>query len=611
MAKKQSQPLVGDLKSLIDALSDPLWIVDGNGHLLWSNAAADGRKPNGKQVALEWRGGKASLIQSPNHDLTRRLEELEEREAHAQARSRRAEEREQWAEERVARAEERRNWAEERLAEEKNAREQDRKALEEQLAAARQEQKPAAPSVDHLKPLQDKLQRAEEQSRRIGQQLDETKERLKQAQQQLQEQEPLTRLAYFDERTQMPNRNHARRTLDKLLKTRTPVVLFSLDVDQFQRVRDRYGPAVGNELMRLLTRRLSEFVRSDDLLASSGLDCFFIVMPRPDATEIGLRESAGMQAERLLAEVNRPFTVHGQRVQVRASLGISNCPGDATTRDELLANAEAARLYAKEQGGGTYRVYDGEVKRRQERRSISEGQLRQAVTAREFTVHYQPIVDLKTARTAGAEALIRWQHRLDGMLLPAQFLDTADALGLLIPVGHLVIEDIITRLQQFPLPKSFFYSLNLSHRQFLDTALPDMLRPIPSDRLVIEMGSQADEDVDQAVRNLKPGTRVALDRFGAEPFTFDRLNGVQFVKLDRKLLRGVPEDKKATAVFLSALRLVQSLGLIPIAVGIENRVQVHFLRKHHCALGQGNFFSAPVDPSGLPPVLKEKQTWKF
>lgn len=640
MAKKQSQPLAGDLKSLIDALSDPLWIVDADGQTLWTNTAADGRAPNGRQIPLSWRGLEARLVQAPAQEMSRRLEELEEREAHAQARVRRAQEREQWAEERVARAEERRGWAEEQLArrpaddqlrrteerlaeqlektrwtEERLARAEDQLASSEaQSEKLRQTEERLARAEEQLAQKSGdaaRLQRAEEQARRIAQQLDETKERLKQVQKQVADQELLARLAYFDERTQLPNRNQARRQLEQLFKSRTSVALFSLDLDQFQRVRDRYGPSTGTELMKLLIRRLGEFVRTEDLLACSGLDSFLIVMPRPDDTEVGLRQSSGIQAERLLTEIARPFTVHGQRVQVKASLGISHFPGDAASADELMANAEAARGYAKEQGGGTFRVYDGEIKRSQERRAVTEEQLRQAVSAREFTVHYQPIVDLKTARTAGAEALIRWQHRLDGLLVPEQFLPSADKLGLIIAMGHQVIEDVIARLRQYALPRTFFYSLNMSHRQFLDARLGELLRPIPVDRLVVEMDARSDEDVDRALTLFKPGMRVALNQFGAEPFTFERLGTVQIVKLDRRLLRGVPEDKRAASVFLAALRLVQSLGLVPVAVGIENRVQVHFLRKHGCALGQGNFFSAPVEPGALAPFLVDKAIWKL
>ncbi|MEW6278883.1 MAG: EAL domain-containing protein [Candidatus Eremiobacterota bacterium] len=639
MARKQP-PLAIDLKHLLEEFPDPLMVVDPEGAVLWANGAAEASAPAGREVEVVWRGRAARLVLGSAGD------HAAERARTAEARMARAEERERWADERVAHAEERERWAEERvqeraeglrLATERSTR------LERQLREAREQLKRCHQEIEQTDDrcraleaersglhqraleLQAELDRSRqelaghrEEVETLQAALQEARDLVEVSREQIRDRDLTAELAYRDPLTGLPNRNLLRRYLEQIMAQQAGVAVLTLDLDHFKIVNNTAGSAAGDELLQQVARRLSQMLPKSDPLGRRGEDEFVVLMPRAGADAGLLQERAATLADRLLKELSKPFSVQGQRLSVRASLGISTCPGDAEGPDELLEHSDAAMVHAKEVNRGAFEFYTPDLRRRQERRLALEVQLRQAVAAREFSVDYQPIVDLFTGRTAGAEALVRWRHRMEGPLLPHVFLDIAEEAGLIVSIGRMVLEDVARQLSRWPMAEGFFVSVNLSARQLLQGDLLDSLSSLPSNRLMVELPEGRlglDPDlVGVLMRSLRnAGVRVALDGFGTGSSALQHLDPrlAVLLKIDRALVEGVPSDPRKSALCLAAIATANTLGMVPLAVGVETREQVDFLRENRCRLGQGFFFSQAVEPEVFQDFLTHEGSWRF
>jgi diguanylate cyclase (GGDEF)-like protein len=415
-------------------------------------------------------------------------------------------------------------------------------------------------------------------------------------------------LAYRDALTGLPNRalfkDRLAQALAQVRRDRQRLAVLRLGIDRFRLVLDTLGHAAGDALLVAVAARLRGPVRESDTVARLAADEFGVLVRHTH--EVG--ETARM-ADLLLEAVRAPVTLEGREIVVTASVGIALYPGDGDRDELLLQNADAAMHRAKAAGGDTYRLYAPTMNDRAQEQLALEGELRRALGQGEFEVHYQPIVDLRTSRLAGVEALVRWRHPERGLVLPRQFIGLAEVSGLIVPIGSFVLREAAARVKTWhdlgygPLR----LEVNLSARQFQK---PDLVEEVsrcleetglPPEALELEITeSTAMHDVEASVSTLEAlrarGVRISLDDFGTGYSSLGYLKTlpVDTVKLDQSFVRDVTSDRGDAAIATAVLSLARSLDLGVIAEGVESHGQVDFLWGHGCHTMQGFFFSPPL-----------------
>lgn len=417
----------------------------------------------------------------------------------------------------------------------------------------------------------------------------------------------LRHLAYHDSLTDLPNRSLLREKADLALEVKgRPVALLFIDLDGFKTVNDSLGHLAGDELLRLIARRLTGCLRLEDTVARLGGDEFAILLPGAD------EETAVQVTDRVTGALSRPFPVAGHEVYVYASIGIAiSQPGAAVTADDLLRNADVAMYSAKGLGQGRHALFHPSMHEAAMRRLELEAELRAAIDERQFFLHYQPVVQLGTGQIVGVEALVRWQHPRRGVLAPGEFIPVCEETGLIVPLGNFVLEEAcaqVARWQRaYPGEAPITLSVNLSPRQLLlgHELVADVARALAESSLA--PGSLALEITESVFVNSTPatsetmialkalGVRLAIDDFGTGYSSLSYLSGfpIDSVKIDRTFIGAVGRGRRETALLRGIVELSNALGLIAVAEGIERPEQVAELEGLGCALGQGFYFARP------------------
>ncbi len=424
-------------------------------------------------------------------------------------------------------------------------------------------------------------------------------------------------LAYRDALTGLPNRRlfidrlamalaQARRSGEKL------AVLY-LDIDRFRLVDDSLGHAVGNELLRTVGGRLQASVREGDTVARLGAD-EFVVLVRPVEQE----EDAARVARKLLEALRNPVAVGDRELVVTGSMGVSLYPSDGKAPEPLLNNAHTAMHQAKGEGRDTYRLYAPAMNDRALEQLALESALRRALGQDQFVVHYQPLLDLKSGRAGGAEALVRWQHPQRGLLCAEQFIALAESSGLIVSIDSWVMRTACTHLRDWHDRgrQHMRVEINLSARQFRQ---PDLVEEVtrclqetglPPDALEIEITERtAMLDVTRTVEILRAlrrlGVRISLDDFGTgySSLSYLKTLPVDTVKLDQSFVRDVTRDPGDAAIATAVIAMAHSLDLRVVAEGVETREQLAFLRDRGCDLVQGYLVSAALPADTLEALL--------
>ena len=325
-------------------------------------------------------------------------------------------------------------------------------------------------------------------------------------------------------------------------------------------------------------------------------------------------------AERVAAQFERPFAVDGREVFVTSSIGIALSPSPQTQPEQLVRYADLAMYQAKTRGKGHYAVYEGGVSGPAVERLDLEMELRGAVPRSEFTLHYQPVIDLASNQVMGLEALIRWQHPTRGLLPPADFITLTEETGLIVPIGQWVLREACRQASQWETvlssDKPLIISVNLSAKQvqhpaFLDEVM-EILRQsgLPPSRLMLEITESLLMDEEpttlatlQALRGL--GIHLALDDFGTGYSALNYLKRfpADTLKIDRSFVRGVGERPEDTAIVQAVITVAKSLQLRVAAEGIETEEQADHLRGMGCDYGQGFFFARPLPAAKVPALL--------
>ena len=423
----------------------------------------------------------------------------------------------------------------------------------------------------------------------------------------------LARQAFRDPLTELGNRklfmDHATDALADADDTTTAVILF--DLDGFKEVNDTYGHATGDELLRTAAERLTANVRTNDTVSRLGGDEFVVLLPRLVDERI-----ADTVANRILRDLTQPLVIGDTVLTIPASAGIALTRGSGKAVDDVMREADLALYQAKADGKGVARRFDPAQFAVAEQRRLEEADLRRALDAGEFEVHYQPIVDLDGERTVGVEALVRWNHPERGLLPPVAFLDLAEKLGLLPRLGGWVLEQACRQAAEWQLQEpGFELNVNLSASQLGNPALVDEVRAVlertglPPALLVLELTeSVALVDLIESARVLGAlktlGVRIALDDFGTGFSSLSHLGTlpVDVVKIDKSFVQAMQEGNGAS-VAEAVLQIARTFNLAPVAEGVEDATQASRLRELDCAQAQGYHFARPMPAGELTSLL--------
>jgi diguanylate cyclase (GGDEF)-like protein len=417
--------------------------------------------------------------------------------------------------------------------------------------------------------------------------------------------------------TGLPNRVALLDALDKTLQGRgrkSTAVLF-IDLDNFKDANDAFGHEVGDGLLVALAGRLGAQLRFGDMLARLGGDEFAVVL-----SDLSHPDDAIASAERLLRTLNDPIRIGEFTLSADASLGLAYADG-ATDGADLLRNADLAMYQAKRDGGGQVAIYRPTLHTAVLRRSELEADLRVALDAQQFVLHYQPIIDVTTNRLVGTEALVRWEHPVRGLLAPGEFITAAEQSGLIVPLGAWVLRTACAQTaawqQQGPDRAPLTVAVNLSPRQLLDRTLVATVAEalhesgLDASSLCLEIteGSvirdfETTMPTLNALRTL--GVSLALDDFGTGYSSLSYLKQlpVNIVKIDRSFVNDLGSETPNSQIVLAIIELAHALGMRVTAEGAETPLQMHTLRAMGSDQAQGYLLGRPMPGDSLSDLLE-------
>ncbi|MGB5082721.1 MAG: EAL domain-containing protein [Burkholderiales bacterium] len=427
-------------------------------------------------------------------------------------------------------------------------------------------------------------------------------------------------LANHDALTSLPNRAMFGELLNlaiqNALRYNRAFALLFIDLDRFKNINDTLGHEAGDQMLQEMGMRLTQTVRSSDVVARLGGDEFVVLVQ-----EVGEARQVEAVARKILSALVRPVIMRGQECHVTASIGICMCPAEAQDEQSLMKNADIAMYRAKEDGKNNYKFYSAEMNVHSFERLSLETALRRGLERNEFLLHYQAKLDLNTDRITGMEALVRWQHPDLGLVPPAQFIPLAEETGLIVPIGRWVLQTACEQnvaWQREGLP-DLRMAVNLSPRQFADEDLVadiaaalestglrgDLLELELTEGMVIEKPERAGR-VLAAIK--KMGVMLAIDDFGVGYSSLTHLKRfpIDTLKVDRSLIRDLPQNLEDKAITEAIIAMGKSLNLTVVAEGVETLEQQTFLHDHACDEMQGFFFSRPIPGDQFAELLRRR-----
>ncbi len=392
------------------------------------------------------------------------------------------------------------------------------------------------------------------------------------------------------------------------------VAVLFLDLDGFKHINDSLGHSTGDRLLQSIAKRLVDCVRASDTVSRQGGDEFVVLL-----SEMAQSEDAAITARRMLQLIAEPHSVELHELHVTTSIGVSVYPDDGQDAETLIKNADTAMYQAKEHGRQSYKFFKPAMNvRAVERQSIEES-LRRAVERQEFSLQYQPKINVRTGEITGAEALLRWSHPVRGPVSPAQFIPVAEDCGLILPIGNWVLREACTQARAWldaGLPLGTM-AVNISAMEFRDDNFLDnvfaTLKETNLDPRTLELElteSVLMKRVESAATVLKTlragGVQVAVDDFGTgySSLSYLRKFPIDALKIDQSFVRQITSAPDDTTIVTAVISMGRSLRLRVVAEGVETREELEFLQSHLCDEAQGYYFSRPVLPAQFALLLK-------
>ena len=423
--------------------------------------------------------------------------------------------------------------------------------------------------------------------------------------------------AHHDTLTGLPNRLLLSDRIEQAIagapRNRKSVAVLFVDLDGFKRINDSLGHAIGDKLLISVSRRLVACVRASDTVSRQGGDEFVVLL-----TEMGEPADAGVTARRFLHALEETHVIEGHNLHIAASIGVSVYPDDGLDAATLIKAADTAMYKAKASGAHGFQFFEATMEAGAVERQYIEESLRRAIENREFVLHYQPKINIRSGAITGAEALIRWTHPERGSMAPASFIPVAENCGLICTLGSWALREACEQGRRWmdaglpPITLAVNVSpIELCKTDFLDAVI-GILDDTGFDPKYLEL--EVTEGVlmkravstDATLKALKEtGLRLAIDDFGTGYSSLSYLTKfpIDTIKIDQSFVRQISTDPTETAIVTAVISMAHSLNLIVVAEGVETRDEFDFLSNLGCDEAQGYYFSRPVAAASFAPLL--------
>ena len=476
-------------------------------------------------------------------------------------------------------------------------------------------------AVERLRQLNEELERrVHERTEELALANDKLREEVDER---LQAEERARHLSLHDALTGLPNRrllqDRLAQSLAQARREGWQVAVMFLDLDRFKNINDTLGHAVGDEVLREMARRLTSTLRDTDTISRVGGDEFVVVLPHAQ-----VETDIAPIAAKLMAELSEPCRVGERELRVTPSIGVSVFPDDGDDPVKLLSYADSAMYHAKASGRHNVQFYAANMSAALQVRLKLENDLHLAISRNELELYYQPRIDFASATVIGYEALLRWNHPQEGLILPGTFIPIAEDSGLIMPIGEWVIREACQQMKRwreanFPV-KSM--AVNLSARQFFDGKLPDRiqqalvesgLRPEQLELEITEsiLMANTEETMSLFAQLKRLGVKLSIDDFGTgfSSLAYLKRFHVDNLKIDHTFVRDIGTDADDAAIVRAIVNLAQSLQLRVIAEGVETREQLDFLAACGCQEAQGYYFAHPQPAAAVELRASSPRGW--
>ncbi len=439
-------------------------------------------------------------------------------------------------------------------------------------------------------------------------------------------QEQVEYQATYDQLTDLPNRRLLLDRLNQMLArcrrhNRIGALLF-LDLDNFKTINDTLGHPIGDALLKQVAGRLMGSLRREDTAARLGGDEFVLLLSESDDSIDEVTERVDTAAKKILNALSQQYEVKGRKLYASTSIGVSLFPQGDETADDVLKQADTAMYRAKDAGRNTVRFYLPSMHKLSEDKLHMQNDLRQALENNQFKVYWQPQVDIHGA-TIGAEALLRWEHPVRGLVMPNEFISIAEEIGIITTLGDFVIEEACSLLanlsQNMPEVGSLHLSINVSPQQFDQADFSNRIAKVLDEtganppQLTLELTeSMLAANLDQVMKRMvdlkRLGVRLSIDDFGTGYSSLAYLKRLPLddIKIDRSFVCDIVKDPETVSIVEAILTMATKLGLCVVAEGVESQREYDFLRKRGCHYFQGYMFGEPISEPHLLEFLQDQ-----
>lgn len=414
-------------------------------------------------------------------------------------------------------------------------------------------------------------------------------------------------MVHHDILTGLPNRllfeDRAKQIIASAKRNSKKIAFIFINLDGFKTINDSLGHAVGDIVLKTVSKRLQNCIRSSDTLSRHGGDEFILITP-----DINTNEEVENIVFKILDKFKKDFEINNQKISLTSSVGISIYPEHGDSVEVLLKNADTAMYKAKERGKNTFCTYKPYMKHDYAMSFQIQNDLKNAIEKKEFVLHYQPQIDIKQNKIIGAEALIRWKHPTIGMVPPMSFISAAESSGLIVPIGEWVIHEACKQCAIWNKNgKNLVIAVNVSPVQFKRGNLVEVVKNaleisgLNPKYLELELTESIlihdTENVLQSVKAIKElGVQLSIDDFGTgySSLAYLKRFEVDKLKIDQSFIRGLTSNQEDKTIVKTIIQMAKSFKLKSIAEGVENREIVEILKKLGCYEVQGYHFAKPM-----------------
>lgn len=423
--------------------------------------------------------------------------------------------------------------------------------------------------------------------------------------------EKISNLVYLDSLTGLPNRrlynDRLESTLDQAIDASTIHTVLYLDLDQFKLINDTYGHQTGDQLLIEVAHRIKSCISKADTLARLGGDEFILLLPNSNYTK------AEAVARKILNVLNHAFSLNDEEVFITPSIGASLFPADGTDSETLVKNADIAMYRVKEEGKNNFQFFTSDMNDLISRKSKIAMSIRKGLELGEFSVHYQPQIDIETERIIGVEALVRWNHAKLGPISPAEFIPIAEENGMILHIGEFVLRTACqqTKAWQDAGVEPFRVAVNISAKQFSQGNISEVITSALEDAqlapefLELELTESLIQGATSAITKMQElkamGIHLSIDDFGTgySSLSYLKLFPIDSLKIDQYFTRNINKDAKDAALVDTIIQMARNLGLNVIAEGVETLDQLVYLKNKRCNQAQGYYFQKPLLPEKI------------